>query len=247
MKKKSKQVTWWIFAVIAFLVFVVLQIPANWLISKFSKNNQTLSNVSGNIWQGQADWHRGNLRGSLHWSTRPLDLMLLRVAADVKVHSGNTQLNGVLGYGFGKKIIVRQLSGQIAPETLKSVVNWQWPANSIQLSDVKFNYQKDHGFTQSEGQLHWGGGALTYTYGQRQERMDMPSLQGQLQDADGRLQIDIRDQRNQKMANLAFDQNLMLDAQLTQRLLLNVPSYEGKAGLDTFVISTRQPLFSGGL
>ncbi len=92
-----------------------------------------------------------------------------------------------------------------------------------------------------------GGGALTYTYGQRQERMDMPSLQGQLQDADGRLQIDIRDQRNQKMANLAFDQNLMLDAQLTQRLLLNVPSYEGKAGLDTFVISTRQPLFSGGL
>ena len=75
----------------------------------------------------------------------------------------------------------------------------------------------------------------------------MPSLQGQLQDADGRLQIDIRDQRNQKMANLAFDQNLMLDAQLTQRLLLNVPSYEGKAGLDTFVISTRQPLFSGGL
>ncbi len=247
MKKKSKQVTWWIFAVIAFLVFVVLQIPANWLISKFSKNNQTLSNVSGNIWQGQADWHRGNLRGSLHWSTRPLDLMLLRVAADVEVHSGNTQLNGVLGYGFGKKIIVRQLSGQIAPETLKSVVNWQWPANNIQLSNVKFNYQKDHGFTQSEGQLHWGGGALTYTYGQRQERMDMPSLQGQLQDADGRLQIDIRDQRNQKMANLAFDQNLMLDAQLTQRLLLNVPSYEGKAGLDTFVISTRQPLFSGGL
>ncbi|MDU4395221.1 MAG: type II secretion system protein N [Acinetobacter ursingii] len=246
MKKKSKQVTWWIFAVIAFLVFVVLQIPANWLISKFSKNNQTLSNVSGNIWQGQADWHRGNLRGSLHWSTRPLDLMLLRVAADVEVHSGNTQLNGVLGYGFGKKIIVRQLSGQIAPETLKSVVNWQWPANIIQLSDVKFNYQKDHGFTQSEGQLHWGGGALTYTYGQRQERMDMPSLQGQLQDADGRLQIDIRDQRNQKMANLAFDQNLMLDAQLTQRLLLNVPSYEGKAGLDTYVISTRQPLFSGG-
>ena len=75
----------------------------------------------------------------------------------------------------------------------------------------------------------------------------MPSLQGQLQDADGRLQIDIRDQRNQKMANLAFDQKLMLDAQLTQRLLLNVPSYEGKAGLDTFVISTRQPLFSGGL
>jgi general secretion pathway protein N len=38
----------------------------------------------------------------------------------------------------------------------------------------------------------------------------------------------------------------MLDVQLTQRLLLNVPSYEGKAGLDTYVISSRQPLLQGG-
>ncbi|WP_130803521.1 type II secretion system protein N [Acinetobacter ihumii] len=246
MKKKSKHLTWWIFAVIAFLVFVVLQIPANWLISKFSKNNQTLSNVSGNIWQGQADWRKGDLHGSIHWNSRPLDLFLLRVGADVEIHSANTQLNGVLGYGFGKKLIIRQFNGQIAPETLKTLVNWQWPANSIQLKDVELNYQKEKGFAQAEGQLHWGGGELIYTFAQRQERMNMPSLQGKLQDSDGRLNITIDDQRSQKMANLALDQNLMLDVQLTQRLLLNVPSYEGKAGLDTYVISTRQPLFSGG-
>ena len=58
--------------------------------------------------------------------------------------------------------------------------------------------------------------------------------------------MDIRDQRNQKMANLLLDANMMLDVQLTQRLLLNVPSYDGKAGLDTFVISSRQPLLQGG-
>jgi general secretion pathway protein N len=29
-------------------------------------------------------------------------------------------------------------------------------------------------------------------------------------------------------------------------MLLNVPSYDGKAGLDTFVISSRQPLIQGG-
>ena len=39
-----------------------------------------------------------------------------------------------------------------------------------------------------------------------------------------------------------LDANMMLDVQLTQRLLLNIPSYDGKAGLDTFVISSRQPL-----
>jgi len=74
----------------------------------------------------------------------------------------------------------------------------------------------------------------------------MPSLNGQLTDQNGQLQVDIRDQRSQKMANLLLDANMMLDVQLTQRLLLNIPSYDGKAGLDTFVISSRQPLIQGG-
>ncbi|KKC42389.1 type II secretion system protein N, partial [Acinetobacter sp. V2] len=142
MKKKSKQWKWWLFALIAFLIFIILQIPATWLISKFSKNNQTLHNVSGNIWQGQADWRRGTLRGSIHWKTRPLDLFLLRFAADVDIHSGNTQLSGVMGYGVGKKVIVKAMNGQVAPETLKQIVNWQWPVNSIQLKDINFNYKK---------------------------------------------------------------------------------------------------------
>ncbi len=246
MKKKSKQWKWWFFALIAFLIFIILQIPATWLISKFSKNNQTVHNVSGNIWQGQADWHRGALRGTIHWKTRPLDLLLLRFAADVDIHSGNTQLAGIMAYGFGKKVIVRNMNGQVAPETLKQIVNWQWPVNSIQLKDIQFNYKKEQGFAAVDGQLHWGGGALVYTIGDRQDRMNMPSLSGQLTDHNGQLQIDIRDQRNQKMANLLLDANMMLDVQLTQRLLLNVPSYDGKAGLDTFVISSRQPLLQGG-
>ena len=48
------------------------------------------------------------------------------------------------------------------------------------------------------------------------------------------------------MANLSLDPSFMLDVQLTQRMLLNIPSYQGKAGLDTYVISSRQPLLQGG-
>lgn len=103
MKKKSKQLKWWIFAVVAFVLFVLLQIPANWLISKFSKNNQVLTNVSGNIWQGQADWRKDQLHGSVHWTIRPLDIFLLRLGAQVEIHSADTQLDGIIGYGFGKK------------------------------------------------------------------------------------------------------------------------------------------------
>ena len=55
----------------------------------------------------------------------------------------------------------------------------------------------------------------------------------------------MRDQREQKMMNLQLEPDLMLDVQLTQRFLMNVASYEGKAGLDTYVISSRQPLLAG--
>ncbi|OTG67214.1 type II secretion system protein N [Acinetobacter silvestris] len=246
MKNKSKQITWWIIGVTAFLVFVLLQVPASWLIAKFYKDNQILQNVSGNIWQGQADWHKGNLRGSVAWKTRPLDLLLLRLGADLDIHSGQTQLQGIAAYGLGKKIIIKQMSGQIAPETLKTIVNWQWPTNAIQLTDLQFSLNKDQGFRDTAGTLQWAGGELIYTFGQRQDRMNMPSLLGQLKDESGKLQFDIQDQRSQKMANIGLDQNMMLDVQLTQRLLLNVPSYDGKAGLDTYVISSRQPLVQGG-
>ena len=151
-----------------------------------------------------------------------------------------------MGYGLGKNIIIKNITGQIAPDTLKNVVNWQWPANAIQLKDIQFKMNKDKGFSDVDGQLQWAGGELQYTMGQRQDRMSVPSLNGIFKDENTKLIIDLQDARGQKMANIVLDQGMMLDVQLTQRLLLNVPSYDGKAGLDTYVISTRQPLIQGG-
>lgn len=246
MSDKPKQVKWLLFAVIIFFIFVMLQVPAAWLISKFYKNNQSLQNVSGNIWRGQADWNKGQLKGSISWKTRPLDLLLLRAGADVEIHSGNTQLEGIIGYGLGKTIVVKSFNGQIAPETLKAMADWQWSSNAIQLKDISLKYKPQQGFSKTDGQLQWAGGELLYTFAQRQDRMNVPSLVGKLTDDQGKLQIDVRDAREQKMMNLQLDTELMLDVQLTQRLLMNIPSYDGKAGLDTYVISSRQPLLKGG-
>ena len=126
------------------------------------------------------------------------------------------------------------------------MANWQWPANSIQLQDVALKLKREQGFSQAAGHIQWAGGALVYQYAQRQERMTVPILKANLIASDSKLIIDTRDQRDQKMLNLALDHQLMLDVQLTQRLLMNVPSYQGKAGLDTYVLSSRQPLIKGG-
>ncbi len=85
---------------------------------------------------------------------RPLDLLLLRAGANLEIYSANTKLEGVLAYGFGKKIMVRDLNGQIAPETLKSLANWQWPSNAIQLQEIDFNYKKEQGFDQVDGEYN---------------------------------------------------------------------------------------------
>ena len=246
MQIKSKQTVWWGIAVVAFLVFVILQIPASWLISKFYKNNQILKNVSGNIWHGQADWKKGQLQGSVEWRTGPLDLVLLRLGADLKIHSGQTQMDAVVAYGLGKTVHIKNVTCQISADTLKNVINWQWPTNSIQLQDIQLNFNREKGFSKAVGGLQWGGGPLIYSFGQRQDRMEVPSLKSVIKDEGGKLILDVQDQRGQKMANLNIDQSLMLDVQLTQRLLQSVPSYTGKAGLDTYVLSSRQPLLGGG-
>lgn len=74
--------------------------------------------------------------------------------------------------------------------------------------------------------MQWSGGELIYTFAQRQERMNVPVLSGQLSDENGQLLLDVRDNRDQRMLNIKLDPILMLDIQLTQRfysMLLLIP------------------------
>lgn len=245
MSNKSKTFRWLMLTVVIFFIFIVLQVPAAWLIAKFYKNDQILHNVSGNIWQGSADWQKGNLRGSLNWQLHPLQLLLLRLAAHVDIHSGNTQISGIASYSLNKTISIKDMQGQLAPETLKKLEDWQWPSNPIQFKDIDLIYKSTQGFSHADGVMQWSGGELIYIFAQHQERMNVPVLSAKLSDDNGQLNIDVRDNRDQKMINIKLDPHLMLDVQLTQRMLLNVPSYEGNAGLDSYVISTRQPLIGG--
>ncbi|EEN8053861.1 general secretion pathway protein, partial [Salmonella enterica subsp. enterica serovar Enteritidis] len=43
-----------------------------------------------------------------------------------------------------------------------------------------------------------------------------------------------------------LDQDNMIDVSLTQRLLKNMPAYQGKGADDSVVVSIRQPLTSMG-
>ncbi len=71
------------------------------------------------------------------------------------------------------------------------------------LKDVQSKYQ-DHNrdLVASDGELQWAGGDLIFSFAQRQESMNVPVSDGQLKDDNGKLTIECRDQREQKMMNL---------------------------------------------
>ncbi len=241
----KRLIRFWLIVFIAlFTFFVLLQVPAVWLLNKFAPQLRMLHNVSGNIWQGQADWNVGQVQGTVNWSTRPWELLRLRAASHVTIHSGETQIKGVVGYGVGKNIYIQGMSGKVSPETLSAFVKWQWPSESINLNDITVQYKRQHGFKTAEGGLAWSGGMLSYPMGQRVERIDVPPLVADLATEKEKLKMLVRDSQKQRMADLSLGQDGMLDVQITQRFLLNAPSYQGKAGLDSVVVSSRQPLNS---
>lgn len=238
---------WAILFVALLMLFIALQVPAVWLLSKFAPNMRSLQNVSGNVWQGQADWNIEQLQGTVHWSMRPWELLRLRAASDVTIHSGQTELKGVLSYGVGKNIYLQQIKGQLSPETLAAILpTWQVPSTSIQLQDIHVQYKKNQGFATAKGQLSWAGGTLNYPIAQRFERIDIPPLVADVNADKQKLIMLIRDSQKQRMAEMSVGEDGMLDMQITQRFLMHSPTYQGKAGLDTAVISTRQPISSIG-
>lgn len=234
---------WWFFAAFFLLVFIVLQLPAAWILARFAPNNPYIDHVTGNIWAGQADWHAQQTQGVLSWQLRPLELLLLRVSADVELSVADSELRGrvLVGRQFWQ---VKQVEGQISATTLRSLLPWQWPDSPVQIQDLGVRVDQKAGFEQVAGQLNWGGGTLGYPFEGRVQRAAMPPLVGQLDLVDQRLHLALTDSTNGRMGDIYISPDRMLDVQLTQRLLQNVAGYRGQAGLDTAVVTTRQPLSS---
>lgn len=249
-KKNRPSVYWWAVAFVMLLSFIVLQLPAAWILARVMPSNPYLDNVSGNIWHGQGDWHYQNVQGIVSWQTRPWTLLLLRLSADVTLKTGDTELQGIVSRG-PKHWSVDAMNGRVQPETLQAILPWQWPSSPLLINDTSVRQSTNQTFSAAEGQLSWGGGLISYPYEGRNERATLPPLLGQVSLDKERLHLALTNGQKERMGDFylspqsnaqSAQSQMMLDVQLTQRLLLNVAGYHGQAGLDTAVISVRQPL-----
>ncbi len=252
LNKKNKPSAYWLVVVFVMLLsFVVLQLPAAWILARVMPDNSYIDNVSGNLWHGQGDWHYQDLQGTLSWQARPWMLLLLRVSANVTLDTGDTQLKAIIARS-PSSLYLSELNGQIESKTLRALVPWQWPSSMVMLKNISISQHKSGIFSSVEGQMSWGGGLVSYPFEGRVDRATLPSLLGELSVDRDRFHLALSNAQKERMgdvylsASSASQEETMLDIQLTQRLLLNVSSYKGQAGLDTAVVSVRQPLSNLG-
>jgi general secretion pathway protein N len=237
--------SWWFLAAILLLLFILLQLPAAWILARVSPQHEFIDHVSGNVWRGQADWRAKGLEGVVSWRLRPWEFLLLRVGADISIQTGDTQLQGRVQLGRHHWQLMA-LEGKVSPSTLATVMPWQWPESPIQIRQLSVGKDQSSGWTDVTGQINWGGGALGYPFEGRVEHAALPPMVGVFKQDRDRLHLALTNASQGRMGDFYLSTDHMLDVQLTQRLLSSVAGYHGQAGLDTAVISTRQPLSTLG-
>ena len=248
---------WWLVAVVVFALCVVVQLPAIWLLNKFSPNNNMIQQISGNIWHGSAivqlpaAYTSSNtpvVPASVTWQWRPLSLFTGKLGADIDIQSGATQLQGQLNRGFNQWQL-RDWSGKIDKQTLASFVDWQLPDAPIQVNAVSLNQVDESGFEEVSGQLTWVGGELGYPSGGKTYQILLPAIRADLsnekKDEQQVLYANLVSHDGKRFGDIYIDNDAMLDVSLTQRFLENMPEYEGSAPADTAVVNVRQPLLGG--
>lgn len=96
---------WWLIALVLLCLFLLVQLPASWLIQRFLPNNPYLQQVSGNLWEGQSAWQFSginqakSLPANLNWQWRPLYLFSGKIAMAVEIRSGQSLMTGLVKVG----------------------------------------------------------------------------------------------------------------------------------------------------
>lgn len=247
---------WWLIGLVLFGLCLVVQLPARWLVDKFAPNNPFIQQVSGNIWQGQVNWQimpRPNnpLAGSLNWQWQPWHLFTGKLGMKVELTTGQSKLNGQIKLNKTAWQI-NDFSGKITPDTLNQLVNWRFPDTPITVKNLTIH--KDNTvFNKVSGNLSWAGGDLGYTMGGKSYPIHLPTMVGTLDNKktgsaeannSSRLHLALTTPQGQRLGDFYLDNDKMLDVEITQRLLKNMPSYKGSGADDSVVLSMRQPLSS---
>ncbi len=168
MKRKTIQFS--VVGVIAYLFFLVTQIPAIYVISVvesgFDNNPPVkLYGVDGTVWQGQAAAARieGRMFTDVSWDLKPSALLLGSLSASFGIRNNDGHIQADVSRSFLGNIQLTDVQGRLAASDLLTLL--KIPAIKLE-GQFGFNLSElvlsDNKVTYAEGRIVWNGAATQF-------------------------------------------------------------------------------------
>lgn len=159
----KKKILITLLVVMAFLVSLVVHIPAQFVLSQFPLPPQlSLNGATGTIWKGRlvsAQWAQYQL-GEVSWSIQPSKLLAGNLQAQVRFGRGsdlNVKGRGIVGYGVSGVYAENFVASMPVDTALEFAPNLPVPLDltgQIELSIKHFDYAEPY-CQSGEGALVW--------------------------------------------------------------------------------------------
>lgn len=168
INKKKQRRRLIILGVVSYLIFLLVNLPASFLVDQVLSSTKTarlvkLNQVQGSVWSGQAlDASIGAINlGILNWDLSPWGFLLGDIDVDLKFNQDETQGSGQLSIGFGGKLAVNALKLEFPAEIIQTAIALPFVSLSgLVTTDIdNAEYMQDETF-HVEGKVLWQDAVL---------------------------------------------------------------------------------------
>lgn len=162
MKKRYYILT----AVIAYLVFLLVTIPAQFVSHMVNNNTPiTMQGVSGTLWHGKAYLISINNTAQLNnteWSFNAWKLFIGQLAADITTQYAENDVRTELGSSFSGRFFINDLTAKVSADNIAQLANIPMAQLSGMLSlNIEHAQWKQHELPLAYGQINWQNATVT--------------------------------------------------------------------------------------
>ena len=247
-----KTKTLWAIGFVAYFIFLLLMMPATWMIHRIPSLSQHMSAVAGNLFEGQAQlrvqgrWADLWDHTQISWQFRPF--YLLTGGLGFQLHLKNTALDtqGVAILGI-RQLGMKHWDGFVDGSWLSRFLDQQKISfdHRLQLTQVSIwlNYRKPL-MSSASGQLTWPGGIAHYSMNEKMQSVQFPALTGSFSHEKDQLQLAVTETRTQgSVVQFSVTADGWGSAMVFKRMLKLIGQLNQKAKGDELLFTFREKIF----
>lgn len=150
---------WWFLSISLLLVFLLVQVPARFIVPRISPANPAFSlhNINGSLWQGRVDVVTPKMTlHNVQWTLKPIQLLLGRAQVELHIDDGDVQVSALAAVGFNGALTLRDTALSVPATKLDPFL----PMRGLQMqgelqadiSELRWHNQQ---LAQLQAQIKW--------------------------------------------------------------------------------------------